>query len=114
MIRGEIWWADFGIPFGSEPGFRRPVVIMQNDSFTESKINTVIVVPITTNTVLADAPGNVLLKRTDVTLSKDSVIVVSQITVLDKDRLIEKESKISKKIMEEVESGIRLILDMEN
>lgn len=114
MIHGEIWWADFGIPFGSEPGFRRPVVIMQNDSFTESKINTVIVVPLTTNTVLADAPGNVLLKREDSKLSKDSVIVVSQITVLDKDRLIEKETKISKKIIEEVECGIRLILAMEN
>jgi mRNA interferase MazF len=114
MMRGEIWWADFGIPFGSEPGFKRPVLIVQNDSFTESKINTVIVVPLTTNTILADAPGNVLLKRKDSKLSKDSVIVVSQITVLDKDRLIEKELKISKKIVEEVECGIRLILAIEN
>jgi mRNA interferase MazF len=114
MTRGEIWWADFGIPFGSEPGFRRPVLIIQNDSFTESKINTVLVVPLTTNIVLADAPANVLLKRKDSKLSKDSVIVVSQITVLDKDRLIEKEAKISTKIMEQVESGIRLILAMKD
>jgi mRNA interferase MazF len=114
MTRGEIWWADFGIPFGSEPGFRRPVLIVQNDSFTESKINTVLVVPMTTNIILADAPANVLLLKKASTLSKDSVIVVSQMTVLDKDRLIEKEAKISKKIMEEVESGIRLILAMEN
>jgi mRNA interferase MazF len=114
MTRGEIWWADFGIPFGSEPGFRRPVLIVQNDSFTESKMNTVLVVPLTTNTVLADAPANVLLLKKDSMLSKDSVIVVSQMTVLDKDRLIEKEAKISKKIMEEVESGIRLILAIEN
>ena len=114
MTRGEIWWADFGIPFGSEPGFRRPVLIVQNDSFTESKINTVLVVPMTTNIILADAPANVLLPKKDSTLSKDSVIVVSQMTVLDKNRLIEKEAKISKKIMEEVESGIRLILAMEN
>ncbi len=113
MTRGEIWWADFGIPFGSEPGFRRPVLIIQNDSFTESKINTVIVVPLTTNIVLADAPANVLLLKKDSELNKDSVIVVSQMTVLDKARLIEKEAKISKKIIEEVESGIRLILDME-
>ncbi len=110
MIRGEIWWADFGIPFGSEPGFRRPVLIIQDDSFTKSKINTVIVVPLTTNLLLENAPGNVLLEREESSLSKDSVIVVSQIGVLDKNRLIEKVSRISKGIIEDVEYGIKMVL----
>jgi len=46
MIRGEIWWADFGVPFGSEPGFNRPVLIIQTDSVNQSKINTTIVIPL--------------------------------------------------------------------
>jgi mRNA interferase MazF len=57
MIRGEIWWADFGIPFGSEAGFRRPVLVVQNDAFNESRIKTIVVLPLTTNLRLLDAPG---------------------------------------------------------
>jgi mRNA interferase MazF len=110
MTRGEIWWADFGIPFGSEPGFRRPVLIIQDDSFNKSKINTIVVVPLTTNLVLEDAPGNVLLEKEESGLSKDSVIVVSQIGVLDRKRFIEKSTKVSKGIIEEVEYGIKLVL----
>ena len=110
MIRGEIWWADFGIPFRSEPGFRRPVLIVQDDAFNKSKINTVVVIPITSNLALESAPGNVYLGKEESGLNKDSVIVVSQIGVLDKNRLLEKVSKINKLNMEEVEYGIRVVL----
>jgi len=110
MMRGEIWWADFGIPFGSEPGFRRPVIIIQDDAFNRSKINTVIVIPITTNMLLEEAPGNVVLEKEVSKLSKESVIVVSQVAVVDKKRLVEKVSKVSKGIMEEIETGISLVL----
>jgi len=112
MIRGEIWWADFGVPFGSEPGFRRPVVIIQDDSFNVSKIMTVVVLPITTNMLLEEAPGNVVLEKENSRLSKDSVIVVSQITVIDKRRLLEKVSKLNKSRMDEIEYGISLVLGM--
>ena len=110
MMRGEIWWADLGVPFGSEPGFRRPVLVIQDDSFNKSKINTIVVVPLTTNLILEDAPGNVLLEKEESGLSKDSVIVVSQLGVLDKKRFIEKAAKVSKGIIEEVEYGIKLVL----
>ena len=110
MIRGEIWWADFGIPFGSEPGFRRPVLIMQEDLFTKSRINTVIIIPLTTNLILENAPGNVLVEKEDSGLTKDSVIVVSQLSAIDKHRFVERIGTIRKSIIEEVESGIRLIL----
>ena len=112
MIRGEIWWADFGVPFGSEPGFNRPVLVVQTDALNKSKINTVIVIPFTTNLILEDAPGNVFIEKTDSKLSKDSVLVVSQISAIDKKRLIKYESKVSYSILEEVESGVKLILDM--
>jgi mRNA interferase MazF len=63
VYRGEIWWASLPDPVGSEPGYRRPVLIVQDDIFTQSRINTVIVVIITSNTQLAEAPGNTLLLR---------------------------------------------------
>jgi mRNA interferase MazF len=110
MMRGEIWWADFGIPFGSEPGFRRPVVVIQDNSFNKSDINTTIVIPLTTNIALAEAPGNLLFKKSVTKLSKESACVVSQIGVIDKDRLIEKIHKLDKEIILEIEIGIRLVL----
>lgn len=112
MTRGDIWWVDFGIPFGSEPGYKRPVVILQDDSFNKSKINTVIIAPITTNLLLAEAPGNVLLEKAESKLKKDSVVVVSQITAIDKERLIEKENKLSQSVMAEIESGMLLVLGL--
>ena len=110
MIRGEIWWADFGIPFGSETGFRRPVLIMQDDSFNRSKINTIIVIPLTTNLVLENAPGNVIIEKEESGLSKDSILVVSQLSAIDKSRMIERISRIESNILREVEYGINMIL----
>jgi mRNA interferase MazF len=110
MIRGELWWVNYGIPYGSEPGYRRPVIIMQNDFFNNSKINTTVVVPLTTNLLLADVPGNVKINKKDTRLNKDSVILISQIGVIDKERLIEKISKIKSEIMEKLENNIAFIL----
>ncbi|GHV40643.1 mRNA interferase [Spirochaetia bacterium] len=110
MTRGEIWWADYGIPYGSEPGFRRPVIILQNDFFNNSKINTTIVIPLSTNLILADVPGNILIEKSDSKLEKESVILLSQIGVVDKQRLIEKVSKINRSIMEKIENNIMFIL----
>ena len=59
--RGEVWWADLGEPDGSEPGYRRPVVIMQSDAFNRSRLRTVIAVVLTTRLRLLEAPGNVLV-----------------------------------------------------
>lgn len=73
MTRGEIWWIDFGIPFGSEVGFRRPVVVLQNDILNESNLKTVIVVPLTTNTIYAEFPNNVFLGKSITKLPKDAI-----------------------------------------
>jgi len=110
MTRGELWWADFGIPFGSEPGYKRPVLIIQNDFFNNSKINTTIVIPLTTNLILADAPGNILITRRESKLKKDSVIAISQIEVIDRHRLIEKITKLEGTIIEKIENNILFIL----
>jgi mRNA interferase MazF len=110
MTRGEIWWADYGIPYGSEPGYRRPVIILQNDFFNNSKINTTVVLPISSNLILADVPGNIFIEKRDFKLGKDSVALVSQIGVIDKERLIGKISKINRDLMEKIENSIMFVL----
>lgn len=112
MIRGEIWWADLGIPFGSEPGFKRPIVIIQDDSFNRSRIQTVIVVSITTNLNLADAPGNVYAEPKESGLPKSGVINISQISTIDKSRLIERVKMLPPRVMEEIDLGIKMIFSI--
>lgn len=112
MTRGEIWWVDLGIPFGSEPGYKRPILIIQDDSFNKSKIQTVIVASITSNLNLSDAPGNIYLEKEKSKLSKDSVINISQIITLDRQRLLEKVSLLSQTTMNEVDYGLRLIFNL--
>ena len=87
ISQGEVWWADLGDPVGSAPGFRRPVVVVQSDSFNRSRIATVICVPLTSNLHWADAPGNVLLTAAVSGLPKDSVANVSQPVTLDRSLL---------------------------
>ena len=110
MIRGDIWWVDFGEPLGSEPGWRRPAVIVQSDEFNKSDMNTTVVIPLTTNLRLAEFPGNVLLSKQDSKLSKDSVAVTPQITVIDSIRLVELVSVLPISSMTSISEGIRLLL----
>ena len=95
MVRGSIWWAELPEPGRSEPGFRRPVAIVQSDRFIHSRIKTVTVVLITSNLRLADAPGNVRLPATVAGLAKDSVINVSQLYTIDQSYLTEKITELS-------------------
>lgn len=113
MTRGEIWWADLGIPLGSEPGFRRPVVIIQDDSFNRSKIRTVIVASITSNLNLADAPGNVYIEKEESGLPKNGVVNISQISTLDRRRLLEKSTPLSQSTMAEIDYGLKLVLNIQ-
>ena len=106
MIRGEIWWVDFGMPFGSEVGFRRPVIILQNDVLNESNLRTVVVLPLTTNTVYAELPNNVFLSKELTGLPKDSVTQPHLLVHVDKNRLLEKVSKLSDSIIEKALDGV--------
>ena len=110
MIRGELWWADYGIPYGSEPGYRRPVVIVQNDYFNNSRIKTTVVIPMSTNLLLGDVPGNICINKQDSKLAEDSVLLLAQIGVIDKQRLIEKISKINRDVMGHIEDAAMFIL----
>jgi mRNA interferase MazF len=110
VYRGEIWWASLPDPVGSEPGYRHPVLIIQDDTFTQSRISTVIVVAITSNLQLAEAPGNVLLSCNATGLPKGSVANVSQVLTIDKKFLTERIGMLPDHLQEEVDEGLRTIL----
>jgi len=110
ISQGEIWWADIPAPIRSEPGFRRPVVVVQGDALNRSRIATVVCVPLTSNLNWADAPGNVLLAARSTSLRKDSVANVSQIVALDKTFLTERVGKLSTAKVDLLLAGIDVIL----
>ena len=112
MHRGEIWWAALGPPEGSEPGYRRPVVILQIDDFNASPIQTVVVAALTSSTRLAKAPGNVVCRQRDTGLTKPSVVNVSQVATIDKRRLLERVGSLPTLLLAEVEDGLRLVLGL--
>ena len=112
MRRGEIWWGSLREPRGSEPGYRRPLLIVQADSFTRSRIQTVLVAVITSNVRLADAPGSVLLPETTAGLPHDSVVNVSQLVTIDKRFLVERAGKLTPEQLRPVEDGLRLVLSL--
>jgi mRNA interferase MazF len=110
MRRGEIWWASLPVPQGSEPGYRRPLLVIQSDDFNRSRIQTVVAVVITSNLRLADAPGNVVLSAKDSGLPRRSVVNVSQLITVDKSFLTEKVGRLAPDKIREIEMGIRLVL----
>ena len=112
VARGEIWWADEDEPSGSEPGYTRPVLVIQSNYFNQSRIDTVVTVALTTNLKRAENPGNVFLSKRKTGLSKDSVANVSQIFTLDKAVLRDKSGSVGSEELGMVEAGIRLVLDL--
>jgi len=110
--RGEIWWASLPDPVGSEPGYRRPVLVVQSDEFNRSGIRTVICAAITTNLNLAGAPGNVHLSTRASGLPKPSVVNVSQLISIDKTRLTERIKGVDTQSMLQVDDGLRLIMTL--
>jgi mRNA interferase MazF len=110
IAQGEVWWADLGEPIGSEPGFRRPVLVVQGDSLNRSRIATAVCVPLTSNLKWGDAPGNVVLRAKSTGLPKDSVANISQIVALDKAALTERVGRISKQQLQLVFAGLDIVL----
>lgn len=108
--QGDVFWLDLGRPFGSEPGYRHPHVVIQNDSYNHSHINTIVVCALTTNLALAEAPGNVLLRKGEANLPEASVVNITQVLTVDKRRFKEKIGTLSARRLQEVLQGIQLLL----
>ena len=109
--QGDIFWVDLEEPRGSEPGYRHPHVVIQNNLFNRSQIRTVIVCPLTPNLKRAAAPGNVLLDKQEANLPKPSVVNVSQVFTVDKAQLSDYIGTLSAKRVREILIGIRLVIE---
>jgi mRNA interferase MazF len=110
IAQGEVWWADLGEPAGSEPGFRRPVVVVQGDAFNASSLGTVVCVVLTSNVKWGEAPGNVLLPARATGLPKPSVANVSQLVTIDRTALTERAGRLSASNLELILFGIDVVL----
>lgn len=109
--QGDVYWIDLGDPAGSEPGYRHPHVVVQNNLFNRSRINTVVVCALTSNLRRARAPGNVLLEEEEAGLPKRSVVNVSQLLMVDKRELGERIGALSPQRVRQILDGIRLVLE---
>jgi mRNA interferase MazF len=109
--QGDIFWIDFDEPSGSEPGYRHPHVVIQNNLFNRSLINTVVVCALTSNLKRANAPGNVLLYKGEANLPKKSVINISQIFTVNKSDLSEKIGTLTRERFNQVYEGIKLLAE---
>jgi len=109
--QGEIYRVDLGQPSDSEPGYRHPHIVIQNNIFNTSNINTVVICALTSNIKRAQAPGNVLLKKGEANLPKKSVVNISQIYTVNKSDLIEKIGKVSVTRFNEILEGVKLLTE---
>jgi mRNA interferase MazF len=112
MKRGEIWWASMDAPRGSEPGYRRPVVITSSNAFNDSRIDTIIVCVVTSNLRLAQAPGNFSVDKKNSGLSRDSVVNISQVITLDKSFLTEEIGRLTDKQLARLDEGLKLVFSL--
>lgn len=110
--RGEIWWADLGEPQGSGPGYRRPVLIVQDDHFNQSNLATVLVLSLTSNLRFEALPGNLFVSKEVTGLTKDSVVNATQLTAIDKAWLDEFVCELPRHLMVEVDRNLSLVLGL--
>jgi mRNA interferase MazF len=110
ITQGEVWWADLPVPAGSEPGFRRPVVVVQGDSLNRSGLPTAVCVPLTTNLRWASAPGNIVLPRQVTGLPRDSVAFPSGILTVNRVDLLERVGILPRSSVELILDGLDVVL----
>ncbi len=109
--QGDVFWVNLGLPSGSAPGYRHPHVVIQNNIFNQSRINTVVVCALTSNLYRADAPGNLLLSKGEANLKKESVVNISQIVTVDKSDMVEKIGFLPPSRIRQIIDGIKLLME---
>ncbi len=109
--QGDIYWIDLGEPNASEPGYRHPHVVIQNNIFNQSRLNTVVVCSLSSNLRRAQVPGNVLLDEGEANLPKQSVVMVTQIFTVDRSQLVEYIGSLTQRRIRQILDGIRLVIE---
>ncbi len=109
--QGDIYWVDLGASTGSEPGSYRPCVVVQNDTFNNSRIQTVVICVLTSNMVRANSPGNLLLASGEAGLPKRSVVNVSQLFTVDRRELEEYIGTLSARRIQRIVEGVCFLLN---
>ena len=109
--QGDVYWIDFGASSGSEPAYRHPHVVIQNNLYNRSRINTVVVCSLTSNLKRSKVPGNVALNKGEANLPKKSVVNISQIFTVNKSDLSEKLGTLSKQRIAQISDGVRLLTE---
>jgi len=109
--QGDVFWIDFIEPSGSETGYRHPHVVIQNNLFNRSRINTAVVCTLTSNLKRSSAPGNVTLAKDEANLPRQSVVNISQIFTVNKSDLSEKIGTLSANRVSQILSGIALLIE---
>ncbi len=110
--RGGVYWADLGQPVGSRPANRRPVLVIQSETYNESRLATVLVAVVTSNTALAIMPGNVFLPTAVTGLPRDSVVNVTALVTLNKSDLDEQVGQVPNRLLDDVDRGLRRVLSL--
>ena len=109
--QGDLFWITLSEATGSNPAYRHPHVVVQNNLFDDSRINTAVVCTLTSNLKRAEAPGNVLLEAKESGLPKASVVLVSQLFTVDKSDLTDHIGSLSKKRVRQILDGIHLVIE---
>lgn len=109
--QGDVFWIKLNEPYGADPGYRRPYVVVQNNTFNFSRIDTVVVCGITSNLDRADAPGNIRLEQGEANLPRTSVVNISHLLTIDKRDLVDKIGTIPWRRVQQIVDGIHMLLD---
>lgn len=112
LRRGEVWWVELGPPRGSGPAGRRPAVVVSADRFNRSAVSTVVIAAVTSNTRLAEAPGNVVLPVGSAELDRESVVNVTQLAAVDSRYLASRSGSLTQPTLARLDAGLRLVLDL--
>lgn len=112
MRQGEVYWLHSG-GAGSEASGRRPALVVQHDRFNRSRIQTTVVAAVTSNLLLAGMPGNVRLRKGEANLPRASVVNVTQLRTVDRDRLTDRAGSLSPARVQEVLRGLALVFGIE-
>ncbi|MDZ4804043.1 MAG: type II toxin-antitoxin system PemK/MazF family toxin [Candidatus Eisenbacteria bacterium] len=110
--RGDVWWADLPDPTGSSPGYRRPVIVVQSDSFNRSRIGTILIVPLTSNLDREKVPGHIRLARRETSLPRESVALTSQVLTVDRADFALRVGAIPPTAMRAIDRGLRSALEL--